>query len=229
MTKSKKSSEKRNRIYETAISLISTQGFEKTTMRQVAKELGVAVSGIYYHFPAKEHIIYEFYQQNNADHVKALGDYFQNETSFRKRLHHYLKSRIDSAEAYKEVSKSLFKHAAHPDSPLSPFSEQSKELRVETLEFLEEMISGSDDSFPQEIREDLPEYVWMMLMGTILYWLFDRSENSQKTHSLINQVVPLVDGLNQFLQSPMAKPFKPMITTIMQQFRPQLGRTKKEK
>lgn len=47
----------RTRIQDTAIALFRTQGFEKTSLREIADRLGVTKAALYYHFPSKTELI----------------------------------------------------------------------------------------------------------------------------------------------------------------------------
>ncbi|MCY1080863.1 TetR/AcrR family transcriptional regulator [Archangium lansingense] len=52
----------RRRILETALRLFASHGFHGTSIRDVAKELGLQPSALYSHFPAKENILAELVQ-----------------------------------------------------------------------------------------------------------------------------------------------------------------------
>ena len=45
------------KIFETALKLFAQQGYKATTMRQIAKEIGIQQSAIYNHFKSKEAIL----------------------------------------------------------------------------------------------------------------------------------------------------------------------------
>ncbi len=47
----------RSRILDIALELFSIQGFEKTSLRQIAEELGYSKAAIYYHFKSKDEIL----------------------------------------------------------------------------------------------------------------------------------------------------------------------------
>ncbi|RZQ63470.1 TetR/AcrR family transcriptional regulator [Amycolatopsis suaedae] len=47
----------RERIREVALKLFIRQGYEKTTLREIAEELEVTKAALYYHFPTKEAIV----------------------------------------------------------------------------------------------------------------------------------------------------------------------------
>ena len=47
----------KKRIYEASIKLFANNGYKATSMRSIAKEVGIAVSAIYNHFKSKEDIL----------------------------------------------------------------------------------------------------------------------------------------------------------------------------
>ena len=47
----------RERILDIALDLFTEQGYEKTSLRQIAERLGFSKAAIYYHFPSKEDIL----------------------------------------------------------------------------------------------------------------------------------------------------------------------------
>ncbi|MBT2384043.1 TetR/AcrR family transcriptional regulator [Streptomyces sp. ISL-11] len=50
-------SDTRERIQKTALDLFVSRGYEKTTLREIAGELGVTKAALYYHFKTKEDIL----------------------------------------------------------------------------------------------------------------------------------------------------------------------------
>jgi AcrR family transcriptional regulator len=58
----RKKEETRQRIISVAIDLFNRQGFDGTTVEQIAEEADVAKGTIFNHFPAKEAIIHEYVQ-----------------------------------------------------------------------------------------------------------------------------------------------------------------------
>src|SRR6266540_1858521 len=47
----------RARIQEVALSLFIEEGYDKTSLREIAERLGVTKAALYYHFPTKEDIV----------------------------------------------------------------------------------------------------------------------------------------------------------------------------
>ncbi|MFF6790970.1 TetR/AcrR family transcriptional regulator [Streptomyces filamentosus] len=52
----------RQRIQDVALELFAEQGYEKTSLREIAERLGVTKAALYYHFKTKEDIIIGIFQ-----------------------------------------------------------------------------------------------------------------------------------------------------------------------
>ncbi len=50
-------------IYETALELFRTRGFETTTVQQIVSAAGIAKGTFFNHFPSKDHVLQEWYRQ----------------------------------------------------------------------------------------------------------------------------------------------------------------------
>ncbi|MGV9252951.1 TetR/AcrR family transcriptional regulator [Streptomyces sp. NPDC003697] len=52
----------RQRIQDVALALFAEQGYEKTSLREIAERLGVTKAALYYHFKTKEEIIVSLFE-----------------------------------------------------------------------------------------------------------------------------------------------------------------------
>ncbi|MGW0870248.1 TetR family transcriptional regulator [Streptomyces sp. NPDC002740] len=179
-----KSEQTRALILETAMRLFQERGYDKTTMRAIAKEAGVSVGNAYYYFAGKEHLIQGFYDRLAAEHREAVRGVLARETSLEARLAGVLRVWLEVAEPYHEFAVQFFKNAADPDSPLSPFSAESEHARVEAIAVHKEVLSGSKAKVPEELREVLPELMWLSQMGLVMYWIYDRTEGRERSYRL---------------------------------------------
>ncbi|WP_406439751.1 TetR family transcriptional regulator [Streptomyces sp. NBC_00631] len=179
-----KSEQTRALILETAMRLFRERGYEKTTMRAIATEAGVSVGNAYYYFAGKEHLIQGFYDQLAAEHRVAVREVLDKETDLERRLAGVLKVWLDIARPYHEFAVHFFKNAADPDSPLSPFSPESEHAREEAIRVHREVLAGAKTKVAPELRDVLPELMWLSQMGLVLYWIFDRTEGRERSYRL---------------------------------------------
>ncbi|CAL9508043.1 hypothetical protein SUDANB58_03596 [Streptomyces sp. enrichment culture] len=179
-----KSEQTRALILETAMRLFQERGYDRTTMRAIAQEAGVSVGNAYYYFAGKEHLIQGFYDRIAAEHQVAVRKVLDRETDLEARLAGVLKAWLDIAAPYHEFAVQFFKNAADPDSPLSPFSPESEHAREEAIGVHREVLAGARTKVPEELRDVLPELMWLAQMGLVLYWIFDRTRGRARSHRL---------------------------------------------
>ncbi|MFF9406659.1 TetR/AcrR family transcriptional regulator [Streptomyces anandii] len=179
-----KSEQTRALILETAMRLFQERGYDKTTMRAIAKEAGVSVGNAYYYFEGKEHLIQGFYDRIAAEHQEAVREVLARETGLEARLAGVLRTWLDVATPYHEFAVQFFKNAADPDSPLSPFSPESEHARAEAISVHKQVLYGAKTKVPEELREVLPELMWLAQMGLVLYWIFDRTPGRERSYRL---------------------------------------------
>ncbi|MEV6119090.1 TetR family transcriptional regulator [Streptomyces sp. NPDC052077] len=179
-----KSGQTRALILETAMRLFQERGYDRTTMRAIAQEAGVSVGNAYYYFAGKEHLIQGFYDRIAAEHRAAVRDVLARETDLEARLAGVLRGWLDIATPYHEFAVQFFKNAADPDSPLSPFSAESEHAREEAIAVHRQVLAGARAKVPGELRDILPELMWLSQMGLVLYWIFDRTEGRERSYRL---------------------------------------------
>src|SRR5437899_11698772 len=63
-------SDTRSRIQAIALELFIEQGYEATSLREIAERLGVTKAALYYHFKTKEDIVSSLIQ----DRIEAMGE-----------------------------------------------------------------------------------------------------------------------------------------------------------
>ncbi|WP_240506080.1 TetR family transcriptional regulator [Thermoactinospora rubra] len=182
-------------IVETALRLFRERGYEATTMRAIAAEAGVSVGNAYYYFASKEALIQAYYDRAQKEHEEACRDLLATETKFAARLEGVLKAWVKVSEPYHAFAVKFFKHAAEPDNPLSPFSRESSPQREAAISIYREVVAGSRDRMDPELRRELPELLWLLSMGIVLFWVHDTSPGCVKTYRLIEVSVAMVDRL----------------------------------
>jgi AcrR family transcriptional regulator len=56
----------RSRVQQVALELFAEQGYEKTSLREIAERLSVTKAALYYHFKSKEDIVHSLTDDHNA-------------------------------------------------------------------------------------------------------------------------------------------------------------------
>jgi AcrR family transcriptional regulator len=64
----------RTRIMETALDLFVEQGYQRTSMREVAERLGITKAAVFYHFPSKAHLLAALSEPLTEDLEEVIKD-----------------------------------------------------------------------------------------------------------------------------------------------------------
>ena len=91
---SEKASDTRERLLDIALELFIEQGYDKTSLRQIAERLGFSKAAIYYHFASKEDILMALHMRLHEFGKEALDALGQAEVS-PERWANLLTSLID--------------------------------------------------------------------------------------------------------------------------------------
>ncbi|HEV2372172.1 MAG TPA: TetR family transcriptional regulator [Streptosporangiaceae bacterium] len=205
-------------IVEAALALFAERGYEAATMRAIADRAGVATGNAYYYFGSKEELIQEFYSRNHAQHVAACQELLATETRLAARLGGTVRALIGVLTPYHGFAGTLYKHAAEPSSPLSPFSPQSSHARQAAIALYREVAEGSTTRADPELRDRLPELLWLYSLGIILYWVHDTSPNGARTYRLIDATVPIATRLIAASRLPILRATLRDITKLIDEF-----------
>ncbi len=175
--------------------LFTENGYDRTTMRAIAAEAGVSVGNAYYYFASKDQLIQGFYDELADQHLQASRQAIEGERDFTARLKTVLLTWHETARPYHRFATQFFVNAADPDSPLSPFSEESTHARDASIGLMRDVIADSDAKLDPDLRDDLPDLLWLYQMGMVLFWVHDRSPDQKRTRMLVDRTVPLIARL----------------------------------
>ena len=203
----KKSDETRARILAAALDLFRSQGFEATTMRQVAAAAGMAIGATYYYFDSKDAIVLAYYHQAQQDMEPLLDRALAETKDLKERLRRLLDVKLAYFAPSRDLLGALSAHA-NPAHPLSPFSAQTQDIRDEDVRFFDRALSGSRTAVADDLKPYLPRLLWMYQMGLILFWTFDRSVGQRKTLALIDRSLQIVVRLIKLSGLPLMRPLR---------------------
>lgn len=202
-------------ILQTAIDLFKEKGYEETTMRTIAERANVALGNAYYYFRSKEHLVQAFYERVQTEQLGAWSEVLANETTLKGRLLGILLTELRVIEPYHHLSIQLFKSAADPESPLSPFSKESSTLRQRCINLYEDLVKGAKETIPEDMKADLPYLLWLYQMGIILFWIHDRSTGRIRTHFLVINSVEIITSLISIMSMPIAIPIRKKLLKLV--------------
>jgi AcrR family transcriptional regulator len=209
-----KSEETRERILRAALEMFHDRGFESTTMREIAARAGVATGAAYYYFASKDAIVLAFYDQARKDMEPLLEKALTETTDLRERLNKIIRVKLDYFSSSRNLLSALSGHT-NPQHPLSPFSEQTREIRERDIAFFERALEESRTPGPKDLKTHLPRLLWMYQMGIILFWINDASVRQAKTTLLLDSSLDVVTRLIRFAGLPLTRPIRKKVVELM--------------
>ena len=198
----------RRKIYEAAMELFREKGFEETTMRDIAAKAGVALGGAYYYFSSKDAIVLEFYRQMQDASNPLMLATLEGKKKLGDRIRCVVEGRLQLLEPNRKFCAALFRHAPDSADPLSPFSEESRQMREGAVEQMRVAVEGSDSKIPVDLQPRLPYLLWLYQMALIMFWLYDRSTNQERTKKLLDKSLGVLTGLLKISGLPLMKPLR---------------------
>ncbi len=210
-----KSEETRGRILAAAMELFRRRGFESATMRDIAQEAGVALGSAYYYFESKEALVMAFYEQARDEMRPVIVQALSEERDLQGALRAILDAKLRYFAPNRKFLGALFGHAADPENPLSPFSEETREIRETDIGHFEQALERGGVKIPVDLKPHLPRLLWMYQMGLILFWIYDRSVRQIRTAQLIDKSLPLVVNLIRVARFPLLRPIRKMIVDLL--------------
>lgn len=182
-----KKRETRRRLIEVAVDMIVEEGYQKATMKKIAKAAGVGPATIYKYFPSKEALLIGFYVLKaqyaiaDLDEVEDLDEF-----SFREKLQvlieGYLEHLLSDREFVLDSLERITGSTSLSYSDTNPIKEEFKAVIAGFLEASEE--KGEFDELP--FRELVPELLCHFIVGVVIFWSRDESEEFADTTQMLD-------------------------------------------
>lgn len=211
----KKSEETRTRILEAALALFRRRGFVPTTMRDIAKEAGVALGAAYYYFDSKDALVTAFYVRANSDLTPLAETALTTANTLEDRLRALISVKFEYFAPNRGLMASLSSHI-DPQNPLSPFSSQSRAIREQDIALFARTLEGSKVRVPDDLKHHLPQLLWLYQMGLLLFWVYDGSPRQRKTMQLFEKTVSIVSSLIKLSGFALLRPVRKIVTDLLE-------------
>jgi len=202
-------------ILDTAIGLFRKNGFDETTMREVATEAGVSLGLAYHYFPSKEALVMAYYERVQREHRFIAREKLPQIGSLRDRLAMLLHTKLDILKDDRKLLGALFRYTGSPEHPLSFLGAATAPLRADCMSLFAEALQP--EKLPEDLRELLPLAMWALHMGVLLYFLYDSSPNLRRTRKLVDGSVKLATGFPKLAKFPLLRPVRRGVMGVLQE------------
>jgi AcrR family transcriptional regulator len=142
----------RARVQQVALELFAEQGYEKTSLREIAERLGVTKAALYYHFKSKEDIVHSFTDDYFA-HIDALVDWAKDQPRGEETRREILDRYVGIVLAGSEVFRFLEQNRAAVQGMESGEAGKERFVRFRgRLDALVDLLAGPDASLRDRVR-----------------------------------------------------------------------------
>lgn len=177
----------RARIVQSAVDLMTRQGYDGTTMKDIARAAGIGDATIYKYFPSKDRVLLGFYEQalsaalEDTWATSGLADYSLQEKL--QRLTDAVLERLLPEREFVALTRSLLQRSPLLLLAQPMAAQQALKLAVEG--FLDQAETAGEIE-RCSLRGAVAALYADYLMAVLAYWLADESEEFSDTTQLID-------------------------------------------
>ena len=139
----------RSRVQKVALELFAEQGYEKTSLREIAERLGVTKAALYYHFKSKEDIVHSFTDDYFTE-IDALLDWAKDQPRSDETRHAILDRYVGIVLAGSEVFRFLEQNRASVQT-MEAGKERFARFR-DRLDTLVDLLAGPEAPLRDRVR-----------------------------------------------------------------------------
>ena len=210
-----KGAETRQQIFEAALELFREQGFDATTMQQVAERAGVAKGAAYYYYPSKEAIIQSYYEKVQTRQEEMCAPVFATKKDLKARLTAALVSKLDLAAEDRRLLGVVFRYTGEPEHPLSCLGAGTRAIRQRSVAVFAEALTG--EKLPADLALLLPVALWALQMGLLVMLFYDTTAAQKRTRKLAAGALELTLQLLKLAKLPVLKPVRTKVVGLLRE------------
>ena len=196
----------RLRIRTAVLKSFRENGYDATTIRNIADELGMSVGATNYHFPSKNHLIQELYLDVQQAHRAAAEPLLEAESRLVERLRIVYASGLEQLEPYHAHAGEFLSAAVSPRSPINPLSTESAEALAIVQDLFTHAVDGATATgLPDDIRGLLPRGLVLAHLLLALFWVYDTSESQRRTRQLLDRGLKLLGTVLPLTRLPVLR------------------------
>ena len=208
----------RERLLETALRLFVENGYEATTMRDIAAATDSSLGLTYRYFARKEDMVMALYMRLTDDlenDVRKLPP-----SPLAVRFYETMKLKIVRLEPYRGALSSIFSSLMRPQSDIAILGENTAGIRVQAGNIFTALVAGSSD-VPRGVQaENLSILLYATHLLVLLFWINDRSPDSQGTYALLALIR---DALKVIRPALLLPPVGNILSRLAQIIKPVFG------
>jgi AcrR family transcriptional regulator len=195
--------ETRAKLYETALRLIRTKGYERTTLRAIAKKARVSVGLLYRYFPNKQSLVLALYEERAAEYA-ARGEQMKRGL-WGERFMFLVRQSLDVLEPYRSTLAALFPVLV-ADAKEGLFAPRAAPSRKRVEAIFARAVLGATDAPAPDLGGALARLLYLLHLATTLVWMLDQSPSQRATREFVTTLERALPIAAPLLATPLAGP-----------------------
>lgn len=194
----------RRALYDAAIAMITSRGYEQTTMREVAAEAGVSASLLYRYFPSKRAVVVALYEELSGSYAQRAA--VLRSGKWRQRVLEAIETAIATLEPHREHLRALLPVLIGTgDGDL--FSDSTRGSQARVLAVFDHAVVGAVDAPSGALARALARASYLLHLAVILWWVLDKSEGQRATGGLVALLARVLTPLSLAVRMPPVRGF----------------------
>jgi AcrR family transcriptional regulator len=194
----------RERLYRIAIARMAKDGYEATTLRDVAKEAGVSAGLLYRYFPSKRAVLIALYDELSAEFAVRAASIPAGR--WRDRFRVALETSLRVLEPHRAALRGLIPVLVGSDDD-GIFGGQVAFSRRRVQGIFEASVTGASDAPARPLGEALGRLLYLGHLAVLLWWLLDKSPRQRATSALVALMAQLLPSVSLTLRLPLVRRF----------------------
>src|SRR6266508_2361835 len=162
----------REHILDHALRLFIGQGYDETTMRDIATAADCSLGLTYRYFARKEDLVLALYRrlaEEQEAYVLALPP-----APLADRFVQVLQAKLAQLDPYRSAIGALFGAALTPQSGVAVLGDETSNIRARMERMFLAMITGATDAPRERQARQLAIVLYALELALVLVWLHDR-------------------------------------------------------
>lgn len=177
----------RSRVQKVALELFAEQGYEKTSLREIAERLGVTKAALYYHFKSKEDIVHSLTDDYFAE-IDALLDWAKDQPRGDQTRQAILDRYVGIVLGGSEVFRFLEQNRASMQA-METGKDRFARFR-DRLDTLVELITGPE----AELRDRVRATTAVLSVGATCHFYLQRVDDPDKLRAIVLEMAADLTG-----------------------------------
>jgi|SoiMethySBSTD1v2_1073268.scaffolds.fasta_scaffold00354_41 AcrR family transcriptional regulator len=204
----------RSRILAVSLELFRKRGFDRTTMRDIAKAAGTSLGAAYYYFPSKEAIVLSYYEELVESFEARAREVFERTPDLRERLRGVFHAKLDLARRDRKLMAALSRTVGDSQSAVSVFAARTRPIRERTIGVMRQAVSVPE--VPETLRELSALGLWTLLLAVLIYFIHDGSPKQERTRRLVDHAIELLLPLVPLFSMPEIFSFREQLAALLE-------------